>query len=52
MLKELVNLPKNTTLDDIIDNSKQYLFFADYIRVLNGIYLPIAIKGGYKRQAP
>jgi hypothetical protein len=41
--KELVNLPKNTILDEIIDDLKRYLFFADYIRVLNGIYLLIII---------
>jgi len=50
--KELVNLPKNTTPDNIVDDPKQYPFFADCIRALNGTHLPITIKGGYKRQAP
>jgi hypothetical protein len=49
LYKELINLPKNTILDNIIDNLKQYLFFANCIRALNSIYLPIIIKGGYKR---
>ena len=52
MHKELVNLPKNTTLDEIVDDPKRYLFFADCIRALNGTHLLIAIKGGYKKQAP
>jgi hypothetical protein len=49
LYKELVNLPKNTILDKIVDNLKRYPFFADYIRALNGTYLLIAIKGGYKK---
>ena len=52
MHKELVNLPKNTTLDEIVDDPKRYPFFADCIRALDSTHLPIAIKGGYKQQAP
>ena len=52
MYKELVNLPKNTTLNEIIDNPKRYPFFADCIRALDGTHLLVLIKGGYKRQAP
>jgi len=48
MYKKLIILPKNATLDKIVDNLKQYPFFANYIRVLNSTYLPIAIKGGHK----
>jgi hypothetical protein len=49
--KELVNLPKNTTLDEIVNDLKRYPFFANYIRVLDSTYPLIAIKGGYKKQA-
>ena len=39
-------------IDNIVDNLKQYLFFANCIKALNSTYLLITIKGGYKRQAP
>ena len=39
-------------LDEIVDNLKRYPFFANCIKVLNSMYLLIAIKGGYKKQAP
>ena len=31
-----------------MDDLKQYLFFANYIKALNGTHLLIIIKGGYK----
>jgi len=52
LYKELINLLKNTILNEIVDNLKQYPFFANYIKALNSIYLLIVIKGGYKKQAP
>jgi hypothetical protein len=43
LYKELVNLLKNTILDKIVDNLKQYPFFADCIRALNSTYLLVTI---------
>jgi hypothetical protein len=45
-------LPKNNTLDKVIDNLKRYPFFANCIRALNGTHLLVVIKGGYRKQAP
>jgi len=52
LYKEVVQLPRNFTLEEIANNPKQYPFFADCIRALNGTYLPISVAGGYIRQAP
>lgn len=52
LYKEVVKLFKNNTLNKIIDDLKQYLFFANYIRAFNSIYLLVVIKGGYKKKAP
>ena len=52
LYKEVVRLPKNSTLEEITNNPKQYPFFADCIGALNGTYLLISIPGGYTRQAP
>ena len=50
--KEVVQLSKNITLEEIIDDPKQYPFFANCIGALNGTHFPISIKGGYTMQAP
>ena len=52
LYKKVIRLPKNVTPEEIIDNPKQYPFFANYIRALNGTYFPISVKGGYIIQAP
>ena len=49
LYKEVVQLPKNLTLEEIANNPKQYPFFADYIRALNSTYLPVSVVGGYIR---
>ena len=52
LYKEVIQLPKNVTLEEIIDNPKQYPFFINCIGALDSTYFPISIKGGYIIQAP
>ena len=47
--KEVIKLPPNYTLDEIIDDPKYYPFFTNYIKALNSTHLLVLIKG---RQAP
>lgn len=52
MYKEVIWLPKNITLEEIIDDPKRYPFFTDCIGALDGTHFPISVKGGYTIQAP
>jgi hypothetical protein len=52
LYKEVIQLLKNITLEEITENPKQYPFFADCIGALDSTYLPISIIGGYIKQAP
>ena len=52
LYKKVIKLPKNNTLDEVIDDLKQYPFFVNCIEVLNSTHLLVVIKGGYRKQAP
>ena len=50
--REIVKLPPNQTPEEILADPKSHPYFADCIGALDGMHLPIFVKGGYVRQAP